>query len=122
VSRALNDLSPEMRPLAVEFLARLVENGIHVMVIETKRTPEQQALNLKNGVSWTPNSRHLTGDAIDICPYAFWDLLGPDKLQWDGGDPIWSKIGAIGEACGLIWGGRWAQRDLGHFECPRPKP
>lgn len=116
MSRALNDLSPPMRALTVEFLARLVEAGIHVMLIETKRTPEQQALNLEKGVSWTKDSRHLTGDAIDICPYAHWDLLGPDKLQWDAGDPIWPKIGAIGEACGLVWGGRWQQRDLGHFE------
>jgi hypothetical protein len=24
----------------------------------------------------------------------------------------------IGEACGLTWGGRWKQRDMGHFEMP----
>jgi hypothetical protein len=111
-----------MRPLAVEFLARLVEAGIHVMVIDTLRTPEEHAENLKKGVSWTKRSRHLDGDAIDVCPFETYALHGPDKLQWNTDDPIWTRIGKIGEACGLRWGGRFgppAKPDYGHFEVPR---
>lgn len=116
MSRLLNDLSPRFRPLAFELLARLVEAQIPVMVIDTLRTPAEQADNVRRGVSWTPHSKHLTGDAIDICPYAVYDLNGPDKLKWDAGDPIWQKVGAIGEALGLRWGGRWTVKDMGHFE------
>lgn len=116
MSRALNDLSPRFKPLAIELLARLTESGIAVMVIDTLRTPEEHAANLAKGVSWTKRSKHLDGDAIDICPYAIYDVSGPDKLQWDAAHPVWAKVGEIGEALGLTWGGRWKQRDLGHFE------
>jgi peptidoglycan LD-endopeptidase CwlK len=121
VSRALDDLSPRFRPLAMELLARCVEQGIAVMVVDTLRTPEEHAANLKKGVSWTTRSKHLDGDAIDICPYATWDAHGPDKLNWDGADPVWQKLGAIGESIGLRWGGRWKPHpDLGHFEYQDP--
>ena len=120
MSRALDDLSPRFRPLAVEFLARLVEAGIHVMVVDTLRTPAEQAQNVAKGVSWTMNSRHLTGDAIDVCPYETYLLHGEDKLQWQTSDPIWQKIGQIGEACGMRWGGRWTKTpDMGHLEYPK---
>ena len=92
MSRALDDLSPRFRPLAMELLARCVEARIPVLVVDTLRTPAQHAANLANGVSWTVHSKHLDGDAIDVVPYAVYDLHGPDKLQWDAGDPILSLI------------------------------
>ncbi len=123
MSRALNDLSSKFRPLAVEFLARLVEEGVHVLIIDTLRTEAEQAANIAKGVSWTKNSKHLAdaegkSNAFDICPLSVYELDGPDKLQWDAGHPVWKKIGAIGEGLGLRWGGRWQQKDMGHFEYP----
>lgn len=100
----------------MELLARCVEQGIVVMIVDTLRTKEEQAANIANGVSWTANSKHLTGDAIDLCPYETWQAHGPDKLNWNGSDPVWARIGAIGEALGLRWGGRWVVKDMGHFE------
>jgi len=44
-----------------------------------------------------------------------------NKLQWDASDPIWLRIGTIGEALGLRWGGRWTQKDMGHFEYITPR-
>jgi hypothetical protein len=115
-SRRLDDLSARFRPFAVELLARLVEAQIPVLVIETRRTFAEHQANLAKGVSWTPHSKHLDGDAIDLCPYEQFQLHGPDKLQWATDDPVWPQIGAIGEALGLRWGGRWQQKDMGHFE------
>lgn len=120
MSRRLDDLSPRFRPLAMELLARTVEAGIPVVIVDTLRTPEEHAANLARGVSWTTHSKHLDGDAIDICPYAIYDAHGPDKLLWDAGDPIWTKLGALGESLGLRWGARWAQKDMGHFEYVAP--
>jgi peptidoglycan L-alanyl-D-glutamate endopeptidase CwlK len=120
MSRRLDDLSPRFRPLAFELLARCVEQGIAVMIVDTLRTPEEQAANIAKGVSWTKNSKHLTGDAIDICPYLQWDLHGPDKLNWDGSDPVWAKLAAIGRALGLTVGADWRVKDLGHFEFKEP--
>lgn len=121
VSRALDDLAPAFRPHAFEFLARLMEAGIPVLIVDTLRTPEEHAENLRRGVSWTTRSKHLDGLALDVCPYSQFQLHGEDKLQWDAADPVWLRIGKIAEGCGLRWGGRFkapAKPDLGHVELP----
>lgn len=117
MSRALNDLDQRFRPLAVEFLARCVEAGVMVMIVDTLRTPAEHADNLARGVSWTTRSKHLDGLAIDVAPFETFMLHGPDKLQWDASDTIWLKLGQIGEQVGMVWGGRWKKTpDVGHFE------
>ena len=118
MSRRLDDLSPRMLPLAMQLIARCIEAGIMVMIVDTRRTPEEQAENVKKGVSWTLNSRHLTGDAIDICPYETFALHGPDKLRWDEADPVWNRLGEIGVKLGLKWGvvKQGVRIDKGHFE------
>jgi hypothetical protein len=120
MSRRLDDLAPVFRPLAIELIARSVEAGIGVMIVDTLRTPEEHAENLRRGVSWTNRSKHLDGLAIDIAPYDEYSLAGPDKLLWNANNPVWGKLGAIGERLGLRWGGRWRQKDMGHFEYVQP--
>src|SRR3990167_4012570 len=116
VSRKLDDLDPRLKPLVFELLARSIEAGIPVMIIDTLRTPEEHAANLAKGVSWTKHSKHLDGLAIDVCPYSVFMIDGPDKLQWDASAPQWTIICEIGEKLGLRWGGRWIKKDMGHFE------
>lgn len=119
LDRSLDHLSDAFRPKVFEFLARLVEAGIAVVIVNTLRTPEQQAQNIANGVSWTKNSKHLTGNAIDVAPYAQYLEHGDTKINWDATDPAWQRMGQIGENVGLVWGGRWVTTpDLGHFEQP----
>ena len=118
LSRKLDDLSPRFRPIACELLARCAEAGLPVVIVNTRRSMAQQEEYLRRGVSWTRNSKHITGDAIDLAPYDTYSLYGPDKLRWNADDPVWPRIGAIGEALGLRWGGRWKVKDLGHFELP----
>lgn len=135
MSKALDDLSTPMRGLVFQLLARLVERGIFVCIVDTLRTAQEQADNLAKGVSWTQQSKHLPrklrgfpasspdankSDAIDLCPYEAYLLHGADKLQWDSADPAWQIIGDIGESLGLRWGGRWKQKDMGHLELPNP--
>ena len=119
-SRRLDDLDPVFKPLAMALLARCAEAGIPVMIVETLRTESEHQANLAKGVSWTTHSLHIDGLAIDVCPYAQYTLHGGSKLQWDANDSAWEKIGAIGEALGLRWGGRWQQRDCSHFEYVGP--
>ncbi len=99
-----------MRPLAKELLRQALLE-FPVTVIETLRTPEQQAMNVKHGVSWTLHSKHLTGDAIDIAPSEVLLLK-----NWAPLHPHWERLGEIGESLGLEWGGRWKQRDCPHFQ------
>ena len=133
MSRALSDLNPIFRPLVFEFLARLTEAVIHVVIVDTLRTAAEHEANLKAGKSWTTHSLHLDGAAIDVCPLAEWELRGHNKLQWDADDQVWETIGAIGEKVGLKWGvwlkrpatvpawrrrGEFVNVDLGHFQMP----
>jgi peptidoglycan L-alanyl-D-glutamate endopeptidase CwlK len=127
MSRKLSDLSTRFRPLAVELIARCTEAQIPLMILDTLRTEAEQEENIKKGVSWTKNTKHLPqapemrAEAIDVVPYAMYQLNGPDKLQWDANDPVWEKIGKIGESLGMVWGGRWKKRDMGHFQGPWTK-
>lgn len=127
MSRALNDLHPRFRPIAVELLARIVEAKIPVMIIDTLRTPEEHKANLANGTSKVKHSKHLDGLAIDLCPYEVYDAYGPDKLGWDTSNPdmlkLWQIMGKIGKDLGCRWGGDWKKKstdklgwDPGHFE------
>lgn len=120
MSRKLDDLSPRFRPFAVEFLARLAEARIPVVIVDTIRTPEEHAQNLARGVSWVKHSRHIDGDAMDVCPFEEYNINGRNKLAWDGSLSVWAKIGAIAESVGMTWGGRWAKKDLGHVEYKEP--
>ena len=116
MSRAIDDLDPRFKPIAIELLARACEAGIPVMVIDTRRTEAEHQANLAAGRSWIVRSKHLDGLAIDICPYAVYDLHGPDKLEWNANDPSWERLGKLGKRLGLRWGGDWEQADMGHFE------
>lgn len=137
MSRLFDDLTPRFRPVAIELVARCVEAGIPVMIVDTKRTRAEHEENLAKGVSWTSDSRHIYGEAIDLAPYDEYRLYGPDKLQWDGDDPAWERIGAVGEKLGLKWGvwkksaavvpawrcrGEFVNVDVGHFEMPAVRP
>lgn len=125
MGRDLDELAPQFFPLACQFLARLTEAGVHVCIISTGRTQEEQDRAVRTGYSRVSHSRHQDGMAIDVCPYQMWQLHGADKLQWDTLDPVWWTIGRIGESLGLRWGGRFTPVnsqglgwDPGHFEIP----
>ena len=120
MSRALDDLDERFKPIVFEFLARTVERGIPVLIVNTRRTAAEQAIHVANGTSWVKYSKHQDGLAIDIVPYLIYQEYGEDKLQWRGDDPIWKKLGAIGERLGLRWGGHF--RDYGHFEYVEAHP
>lgn len=139
MDRSLDSLSSDFKPIAMRVLARLVERGVPVMIVQTGRTMEEHQANLANGTSRAILSKHLPrrlrqpleyahdpnaekSDAIDLAPYEVYQLHGPDKLAWNEhatseSSVAWAAIGEIGEAAGLRWGGRWQQpRDPGHLE------
>jgi hypothetical protein len=135
MDRALDSLSSEFRPHVDRVLARLVERGVMVLIVQTSRTLAEHQANIANGTSRTSMSKHLPRglrgrangtpdddrcDAIDLCPYDFYALNGPDKLAWDDtglGAGAWAAIQDVGEAEGLRCGSRWHDpHDPGHLE------
>jgi peptidoglycan L-alanyl-D-glutamate endopeptidase CwlK len=102
-------------------LVRVVEGAIvrtpvDFVVIEGLRTKERQAELLKAGASWTMNSRHLTGHAVDLGAW-----LGTIRWEW----PLYEQIAdAMFAAAAAIdahieWGGDWKRRDGPHFQLAR---
>ena len=102
-------------------LVKVVERAIQIseidfMVIEGVRTLEKQKENVKKGVSKTLNSRHLTGDAVDLGP-----LVNKD-IPWKD----WSKFELVAKAMKqaakelgvkIEWGGDWKSFPDGpHFQ------
>lgn len=118
MSRSLNDLVQPFRSTVFEFLARLTEQHIEVIIVDTGRTQIEQYEKFAQGLSWTKHSKHQDGLAIDICPIFQYNLHGSNKLQWDEKDPTWQSIGLIGQSLGLKWGVtlNGIHKDLGHFE------
>lgn len=65
--------------------------------------------------TWTLDSNHLRGEAIDLVP------LKSGAYWWAAPDAVWKRMGEIGEAHGLEWGGRWKHTDCPHFELKKGK-
>lgn len=103
----LATVKPQLQVFARELLRR---SPVDFRVIEGLRSKERQRSLVNSGASQTMNSRHLTGDAIDL-------------VAWSGGAPDWSwdKVFAIAAhapaaavAAGLKvrWGAAWHIADI----------
>ena len=113
----LATVQPQLAKLGRELLRRLADEGLTFKVIQGRRTQaEQDALYAKGRtkpgpkVTWTRNSRHLTGRAIDLA------LFQGKNVVWES--KHYTRAGEIGEELGLVWGGRWkgGKTDKPHFE------
>lgn len=118
-SRKLEDLTPEARKRAEAFAAACKAKGIDVLFTCTYRDSESQAAlyaqgrtapgkkvtNAKPGQSF-----HEYRVAFDFVP------IVNGKPQWND-TATFEKCGAIAEACGLEWAGRWKSfNELAHCQ------
>lgn len=110
---ALDMVEPPL--VAVASLA-LVTADYDFVVIEGARSKTRQAELVASGDSWTMQSKHLHGRAIDIGVLLDGDItwLPPPYIR------VASAFLRAGEQLGvpLTWGGEWQVRDYGHFELP----
>lgn len=98
---------------AIKIIDFAVDDGV--------RTIEEQRVNVARGKSWTMNSKHLDGKAVD---------LHPVPLCWADTE-MFCVLAGVMRACAaeegikLRWGGDWNRndstkdernRDYGHFE------
>jgi peptidoglycan L-alanyl-D-glutamate endopeptidase CwlK len=102
---------PELVSVATLALAR---SPIDFGIIDGVRTPEEQAEYVARGVSWTMQSKHLDGLAIDVMAYF------NDKGRWEYGlyeqIAVAFKAAAADAGVAIVWGGDWEQKDGGHYE------
>jgi peptidoglycan LD-endopeptidase CwlK len=119
-SRNLDDLLPQVKAKAENFIAACQHDGIDLLVTSTFRDFESQnklfaqgrtgpgkiVTNARGGESF-----HNYRCALDVVP------LVAGKPDWDGSHPIWAEVGRIGEECGLEWAGKWVHfKELAHFQ------
>lgn len=126
-SKDINDLHPDLQPLCEEFLARCKEASLDARLIFTYRTPAEQDAIYAQGRT-TPGHivTNLRGNqskhcfSIDGKPASKAFDVGffrDGKYITDGHDQAYNTAGPIGEALGMVWGGRWKQPfDPGHFQ------
>lgn len=144
MSRSLEDLLPQVKEKALQHDEDCREEGIQLIFSETYRSPEEQQIDWLKGRDENGNvvdphkvvthakpwqSWHQLRRAYDVVPKdkygkPFWNhyancaAIHTNKPCNCGFDDIWMKVGLIGEACGLEWGGRWIGKKLDrpHFE------
>jgi peptidoglycan L-alanyl-D-glutamate endopeptidase CwlK len=138
-SKSLNDLCPKARNKARAFLAYCTRQGIAVVVTCTYRSiAEQNALYLQGRDSL--QEVNLARRLINLPPipkednkiitrarggesyHQYWvafDVVPVEngKAIWSTTHPVWHILGAIAEACGLEWAGRWKRnQEFCHFQ------
>lgn len=105
-SRKLDDLRPEVRPQVDAFLAACAAAGVDVLITCTLRSREEQTELYAQGRTSPGHivtnaragqSAHQYGLAIDVVP------MVNGKPDWNGKDPVWEKVGELGQAAGLTW-------------------
>ncbi|SJM37803.1 Peptidoglycan L-alanyl-D-glutamate endopeptidase CwlK precursor [Psychrobacter pasteurii] len=103
-------------------LQRLIKRAIEItpidfVVLEGKRDIQRQKWLVANGKSKTMNSRHLTGDAVDIAP------IKNGAVSWDWNDyyPLAKAVKQAAKELNIRveWGGDWTSfKDGPHWQLP----
>lgn len=135
--RSIRALHPLMVPKTEQFLRILKAHDLGYIIVETYRSKLVQEAYYAQGreplsrvnelrklaglweisaaenakkITWTLQSKHLQGYAIDLAP------MRDGRILWQAPFDLWERYGCYGELAGLSWGGRWKERDLPHYE------
>ena len=111
-SEILSGLDPITRTLAMRHRAAALAEGLPFLLLSGLRSRSQQAALADDPNRATPaaapgNSKHEVGAAYDLVRQS---------------SAVESRVGALAEALGLKWGGRFAPTpDPNHFELPQTR-
>lgn len=118
--RDWSKLDPDFLRLVVRLIERLRHRGHVMTLVEGYRSPARQDHLAASGAGLTRAvglaSRHQYGLAVDLLPLI--DGRPVFDEQVPGAAAAFRALGEEAEALGLVWGGRWSFRDLGHVEVP----
>lgn len=119
----LSKLDSRFRPIAQKLIDQLqIEKGIPLCIVSTIRTQEQQDENIRRGISWTRNSKHLPQPdeglswAVDLVPLSLMQ-----EKNWAPADPLWWEIASAAVNLGLRSGMDWDNKGLPPVGQTRPK-
>lgn len=121
-SRDINDLCPQLQPLAREFLAQCAAAGILAHIDCTWRSVEEQNDDYAKGVTKAKGgqSPHNCTDPDGVPAARAFDIYitnADGTLNWDTTSLIWEQAAEIGKNLGLFWGGDFKDIiDYPHFQ------
>ena len=114
-SRSVDDLIPQARKECLLWIEECTARNLHVKIICTLRTPEEQAELYAQGrtkpgpiVTNTLASKHVEGTAWDFC------MIVDGKVNWDA--PNYEPAAAVAKELGLNAGYYWKMRDCPHIQ------
>lgn len=95
----------------IKVVRRALEiSKIDFMVYQGLRTKAEQKALVRSGASWTMNSRHLTGHAIDLIPL----FNGKISYHWSHYYPVADAMKQAAKELGVKvrWGGNWKYHNI----------
>jgi peptidoglycan L-alanyl-D-glutamate endopeptidase CwlK len=120
VQEKLLTLHPIVRDKAARLHGLCEREGLPVLLFEAFRTEARQ--NGLYALGRTAPGKIVTeARGADFASFHQWglalDFIRADGLNgWYNADGFFDKIGPLGEAVGLAWGGRFKKYDGPHFE------
>lgn len=119
--RNLNDLCPELRAIAIQWLAECTAAGLIVKIIVTWRSSADQDAAHAQGLS-----NAAAGDSPHNCcddmgapasrAFDFGIFTSGGVYVADGTDARYHEAAGIAKNLGLVWGGDWLHPDWDHLE------
>lgn len=94
-------------------------SDVDFSVVEGIRSEEKQAENIENGVSWTMDSAHICGWAVDIYPWVDGATSHETVHYYRIAKAIFAAAAIMGKP--ISWGGFWwykgcSRPDMPHWE------
>lgn len=116
-NRDIDALTPETAVKCRTFLLRATIEGLEVFITETRRSSARQAALW--AIGRTQPGRIVTRSQAGTGKHEFglaFDIAFRGAILYPSDSKTWARLGSIGKACGLTWGGDFKGVDSVHFE------
>lgn len=112
------ELLPEVQPLARQLVHQAAAAGVVIKIISAYRSyDEQNALYAQGRSKPGPIVTNANGGYSNHNFAIAFDIGVFENGKYMGNSPSYAKVGPIGRALGLAWGGDWKSiKDTPHYE------
>jgi len=93
-----------------KLLGKAEELKIQAKMVELWRSPEKQWRLFQEKKTWTLDSKHIKGLAVDLA------IIKEDGAVYSEDGSDYRPLGEYWESIGGRWGGKWKTVDVYHFE------